>query len=169
MILVKTSFKQGGHKRRGIPMLVCLALLFLLTTQTAGALWELGGRTVADPIDGGENYSAVLYDNKNGLPISEANTIAQTEEGFLWIGCYSGLIRYDGNSFERIDADRGVGSVVRLFVDSRDRLWIGTNENGLAMMERGELRTWGEDDGLGSAKIRTIAGDENDTPPPASR
>ena len=160
---MKTSFKQGGHKRRGIPMLVCLALLFLLTTQTAGALWEPGGRTVADPIDGGENYSAVLYDNKNGLPISEANTIAQTEEGFLWIGCYSGLIRYDGNSFERIDADRGVGSVVRLFVDSRDRLWIGTNENGLAMMERGELRTWGEDDGLGSAKIRTIAGDENDT------
>ncbi len=105
----------------------------------------------------------MLYNSKNGLPTSEANTIAQTSEGFLWIGCYSGLIRYDGNTFERIDPTTGVGSVMCLFVDKLDRLWIGTNESGLAMMERGEFRLWGEEDGLGSAKIRTITGDEAGT------
>ncbi|MBE5905461.1 MAG: hypothetical protein E7277_01535 [Lachnospiraceae bacterium] len=44
-----------------------------------------------------EGYSAVLYDNTNGLPTSEANAIAETSEGFIWIGSYSGLIRYDRN------------------------------------------------------------------------
>ena len=62
-----------------------------------------------------------------------------------------------------MSAATGVGSVMCLYADSRDRLWIGTNENGLAMMERGEFRIWGEDDGLGSAKIRTITEDENGT------
>ena len=154
---------QNSHIRRGVLAFVCLAVFLLLTTPTAGAAGDPKASLAADPFSGSEDYSAVLYDNKNGLPTSEANTIAQTEEGFLWIGCYSGLIRYDGNTFERIDPATGVGSVMCLCVDSRDRLWIGTNENGLAMMERGEFRIWGEDDGLGSAKIRAIAEEEDGT------
>ena len=46
-----------------------------------------------DPIDNGEAFSAVLYNNRNGLPTSDANVIAHTREGFLWIGSYGGLIR----------------------------------------------------------------------------
>ncbi len=82
-----------------------------------------------DPIKHSTGYSAVLYNNTNGLPTSEANDIAETGEGFIWIGSYSGLIRYDGNTFERIDSTTGITSVVSLHVDSKDRLWIGTNDN----------------------------------------
>ena len=98
------------------------------------------GRTSApavDPVGQSENYSAVLYNNTNGLPTSEANAIAETEDGFLWIGSYSGLIRYDGTDFERIDSTSGIASVVSLYVDSQDRLWIGTNDSGLFMMYHG--------------------------------
>ena len=49
-----------------------------------------------DPIGINEGFSAVLYDNTKGLPTSEANAIAETSEGFIWIGSYAGLIRYDG-------------------------------------------------------------------------
>ena len=160
---MKTASVRNGRRIRGGVLFVCLAFLFLLTMQQASAAADPGQSARIDPANGREDYSAVLYDNKNGLPTSEANTIAQTDEGFLWIGSYSGLIRYDGNSFERIDSPTGVGSVMRLYVDSRDRLWIGTNENGLFMLERGEFRSWGEDEGLGSAKIRAITGDENGT------
>ena len=67
---------------------------------------------VVDPTGDGEGYAAVVYNNTNGLPTSEANAIAETKEGFLWIGSYSGLIRYDGSTFERIDSTTGVTSVV---------------------------------------------------------
>ena len=109
-----------------------------------------------DPTSKGEGYSAVLYNNMNGLPTSEANAIAETDEGFIWIGSYSGLIRYDGNTFERIDSTTGITSVVSLYVDSKDRLWIGTNDNGVAVMERGELTRYGISDGLRSSSIRSI-------------
>ncbi len=116
-----------------------------------------------DPIGRTEGFSAALYDNTSGLPTSEANAIAETSEGFLWIGSYAGLIRYDGSSFERMDSTGGLTSVKCLYVDSRDRLWIGTNDNGVAVMEKGELRKWGKLDGLKSAHTRAITEDQDGT------
>ena len=110
-----------------------------------------------------EGYSAVLYDNSNGLPTSEANAIAETSEGFIWIGSYAGLIRYDGNTFERLDSTGGISSIKCLHVDSRDRLWMGTNDNGVAVMDKGEFRFWGKMDGMKSAHTRAITEDENGT------
>lgn len=90
-----------------------------------------------DPFRQGESFSAVLYDNRSGLPTSEANAIAHTDDGFIWIGSYAGLICYDGKTFERIDADIPISNVKVLFKDSRNRLWIGTNDAGVLMMESG--------------------------------
>ena len=109
-----------------------------------------------DLVDGKEGYSSVLYDNTNGLPTSEANVIAETGEGFIWIGSYSGLIRYDGNNFERIDSTTGIASVVSLYVDSKDRLWVGTNDSGVAVLVDGEFKMYKKSDGLNSSSIRSI-------------
>lgn len=116
-----------------------------------------------DPVGKKEGFSSVLYDNTNGLPTSEANAIAETGDGFIWIGSYAGLIRYDGNTFERLDSTGGLTSIKCLFVDSRDRLWIGTNDNGVAVLEEGTLKRWGKQDGLKSAHTRDIAEDQNGT------
>lgn len=140
-------------------MLLGFVLALFLLTQTA--FGAEGESLAVDPVEESDNYSAVMYDNTNGLPTSEANAIAQTSEGFIWIGSYGGLIRYDGNTFERMDSTTGIGSVVSLHVDSTDRLWIGTNESGLALMDRGEIRFWKEEDGLTSSKVCTIEEDEN--------
>ncbi|SEQ28511.1 energy-coupling factor transport system substrate-specific component [Lachnospiraceae bacterium NE2001] len=113
-----------------------------------------------DPTGKGDGYAAVLYNNTNGLPTSEANALAETREGFIWIGSYSGLIRYDGNTFDRIDSTTGIASVVSLYVDNMNRLWIGTNDNGVAVMEDGEFTFYQEEDGLGSSSVRAIVEDK---------
>ncbi len=118
-----------------------------------------GSDQVADPSSG---YSPVLYNNTNGLPTSEANAIAQTSEGFMWIGSYSGLVQYDGNSFVRIDSSKtGITSVISLFVDSKDRLWAGTNDNGVAVFDKGEWQHFNKQNGLNSLSVRAITEDEN--------
>ena len=109
----------------------------------------------------GAKFTAILYNNRNGLPTSEANAIAQTDDGFIWIGSYSGLIRYDGKSFERIDADTPISNVRALFTDSHNRLWIGTNDAGFLMMENGQFRRWGTADGLASLSVRHFAEDSD--------
>lgn len=116
-----------------------------------------------DPTGRSEGFSAVMYNDRNGLPTSDANAIAETEEGFIWIGSYAGLIRYDGNTFERLDSTNGITSVTSLFVDSKNRLWIGTNANGFAVMERGEYRIWDRHDGLKSSSIRAFTEDSSGT------
>ena len=133
-------------------LVMSLVLALFLASQTAAADSDAVEPTV-DPVRNNDNYSAVVYNNTNGLPAAEANTIVQTSEGFIWIGCYAGLVRYDGNTFERLDSTSGVNSISSLYVDSQDRLWIGTNDNGVALMENGEFRFWDESDGLGSSKI----------------
>ena len=122
---------------------------------------ELPDEPSVDPTSKSDGYSAVLYDNTNGLPTSEANAIAETAEGFIWIGSYSGLIRYDGNSFVRVDSTTGIASVVSLYADSQNRLWVGTNDSGAAVMENSQVRMYNKADGLKSLSIRSITEDSD--------
>ena len=139
-----------------------LVLLFILMTQLGCAALADSSSLHADRhisvdiVNRTEGYSAVLYDNTNGLPTSEANAIVETGDGFIWIGSYAGLIRYDGNTFERMDSTNGISSIKCLFVDDQDRLWMGTNDNGVAVMEKGKFRMWSKLDGMKSAHTRAI-------------
>ena len=123
-----------------------------------------GSGFIIDPTAKGEGYASFLYNNTTGLPTSEANAIVQTEDGFIWIGSYGGLIRYDGNTFERMDSTTGIASVVSLFVDSRQRLWIGTNDSGAAVMTKEGITTmYKKSDGLPSFSVRCFAEDPDGT------
>ena len=150
-----------------------LACLLFTVVMAAGAVCPALGDAVqsvnasgnpnlqpaVDSIGPGAKYTAVLYNNRNGLPASEVKAIAQTDDGFIWIGSYSGLIRYDGNTFERIQADVPISNVMDLYKDSRNRLWIGTNDMGFLVMENGQFRHWGISDGLESLSVRNLAED----------
>ena len=144
--------------RRFMGLVMSLVLTCLLITF-AGVPAEAATQETFVPLGNDNEYYPVLYDNTNGLPTAEANDIAQTGEGFIWIACYAGLVRYDGNTFERLDSTAGLNSVSCLLVDDQDRLWIGTNDNGVALMTNGELRFWDEDDGLRSSKVSEIEQD----------
>lgn len=40
------------------------------------------------------------YNANNGLLTGKANTLCQTDDGYIWIGQYAGLTRYDARSFK---------------------------------------------------------------------
>ncbi len=83
-------------------------------------------------------YVVTLYNERDGLPTGEANTVLQTEDGHIWIGSYGGLLRYDGSSFRNYSMEQAItsNSIRSLFQDSKGRLWIGTNDAGVVMMEK---------------------------------
>ena len=166
--------KQTGYRHGGRILLSLLLAVSLAAGWAAFARAEAGPQPETgvlplntsgvvnrspsvDLISENGAYTAVLYNSRNGLPTSEANAIAQTGDGFIWIGAYAGLIRYDGNTFERIDDDTGISNVRCLYVDSRDRLWIGTNDAGVILLENGRFRRWTRADGLDSVSIRCFA------------
>ncbi|MBR6223899.1 MAG: HD domain-containing protein [Lachnospiraceae bacterium] len=107
----------------------------------------------------GIGYATKLYDATSGIPTSEANAVLATSDGFIWIGGYSGLIKYDGTNFVRQDSSTGVTSVNTLFEDNKGRLWVGTNDNGLVRLDRGKSSHWDYSDGLSASSVRTITED----------
>ena len=82
-------------------------------------------------------YVVTGYNEQNGLPTGEANTVIQTSDGYIWIGSYGGLIRYDGANIRNysVEGDITSSSIRALFEDSKGRLWIGTNDAGVVMLE----------------------------------
>ena len=101
-------------------------------------------------------YMEIIYDNSNGLDSSAANDVVQTRDGFIWIGTYNGLTRYDGSSFYQFPVTSGIYSVADLYVSQKGELYIGTNDSGLALYKDDKFTFWQRKDGLSSNTIRTI-------------
>ena len=76
------------------------------------------------------------YTVADGLPANEANAILQDRSGFLWVGTFGGLARFDGATFTGFlhdpgdPASLGNNAVNVLLEDRAGRLWVGT-EGGL--------------------------------------
>lgn len=81
------------------------------------------------------------------LPQNSVITLTQTRDGYLWLGTLGGLVRFDGLRFTVFDENNapGLGSsrILKLFEDSRARLWIGTANAGIAVLEQGRVTSTG--------------------------
>lgn len=106
-----------------------------------------------------ERYSSRVYNNQNGMMSSEANVIEETDDGCIWIGSYAGLTKFDGNQFVFLK-DSGISSVTAMYCDTKGRLWVGTNESGIARYENGRFRFFKTEDGLPVNSIRCFCEDE---------
>ena len=57
-----------------------------------------------------------------GAPLGGAAALAQTNDGYLWMAGPSGLYRFDGIAFERVELFAGVEMLVMLGDDQTSRL-----------------------------------------------
>lgn len=75
-----------------------------------------------------------LFTSENGLPSSAIVAVAQTPEGFIWLGGYGGLIRYDGDQFVNYEAGR-LFNITDLLCGQDGTLWIASSDSGLVKYE----------------------------------
>ncbi len=89
------------------------------------------------------SYVRREIDSDEGLPETQVNAIAQTPDGYLWLGTRRGVVRYDGLTFRLFSPEDnpalGTGLINGLVADSLGRLWIAT-AHGLAVREHGVFR-----------------------------
>jgi signal transduction histidine kinase/ligand-binding sensor domain-containing protein len=98
----------------------------------------------------------------NGLPQSSVIAMAQTHDGYLWLGTLNGLVRFDGNSFTPFDVNNTPNlpgnKIVFLFEDSKNILWVGTDNAGLCAIENGVVKNFATG---GAEKITSAFEDGN--------
>ncbi len=96
-----------------------------------------------------DSYQIKQWTTKDGLPQNSVNEIMLSSDGYLWIGTYGGLCKFDGLRFKRINhPDLKYERVISLLEDSNGNIWVGSENNGLYQLRGKEVIHYTIRDGL---------------------
>lgn len=89
-------------------------------------------------------YLMDVWTSDNDLPDSSVSALAQTQDGYLWVGTYNGLARFDGVRFVTFDPANTPAlkhaRVTALFTDPSGTLWIDTYDGSMTSFRNGIFR-----------------------------
>ncbi len=104
---------------------------------------------------------------QEGLPQNSVHAVLQARDGYLWIGTYEGLVRFNGVSFVVFDTRNTPAlksnSVWALHEDRHGTLWAATLGGGVARVRGGVFARYGVRDGLPSEYVWALAEDSEGT------
>jgi ligand-binding sensor domain-containing protein/signal transduction histidine kinase len=88
------------------------------------------------PVVCAQQLSVRHYSERDGLAYYRVHCIYQDAKGYLWIGTWGGLSRFDGYRFTSYDSGDGLGHpLINAIVEDRQgRLWVGTWGSGVARL-----------------------------------
>lgn len=105
-------------------------------------------------------YARRVWQTQDGLPEGIVQALAQTQEGYLWVGTTGGLLRFDGAQFTLFEHANNpafrADSVFCLERTVDNTLWIGTEGGGLIRYRDGVFRAYSHADGLTDDFIRVV-------------
>ncbi len=118
-----------------------------------------------DPSRAVTQYRHDAWTTREGLPQSSVESIAQTPDGYLWLGTQEGLAQFDGIRFTVFDKSNTKAlrhnRVTALLADRGGSLWVGTEGGGVARLRD---RQWTlASAGLPNPRVRCLAEDERGT------
>ena len=107
-------------------------------------------------------FTHTSWTAKDAVP-GPVRAIAQTPDGYLWLGTEAGLYRFDGLHFVAWEPSFGeqiLGSSVWSLCTSRDgSLWIGFSSGGISQLRNGHLKNYSHADGVPGGGILSIVED----------
>lgn len=109
-------------------------------------------------------YGRQSWVMENGLPQNTVHALAQTPDGYIWLGTEVGLVRFGGHSFTVFDRSSKPalpsGDIRCLHVGPDGALWVGTAD-GLVRWKNGTVKVFGTADGLPGDSIRALGETES--------
>ncbi|MEI2722865.1 MAG: two-component regulator propeller domain-containing protein [Verrucomicrobiota bacterium] len=105
-------------------------------------------------------YNVRVWQTDEGLPHNTVHAIAQTPDGYLWVGTRAGLARFDGVRFLPLD-DAAAPELKHAWITalavSRDGgLWIASESNGVTCLKDGVFTRFTATDGLPGNQIQCL-------------
>lgn len=145
--------------------LITVRTLAILAVTGAGCLCPFSLQAGLDPSKSITQYVHDVWTTESGLPQNSVLAIAQTPDGYLWLGTEEGLSRFDGVRFVTFDKGNTPGlrnnEVEALLVDHRGGLWIGTHGGGLVSLSHGVFKNFSKKDGLSNDFVHALYEDRS--------
>lgn len=82
-------------------------------------------------------YDISNWSVAEGLPQTSITSIAQDERGFLWLTTFGGLVRFDGETFERFGVGKGEAGGQRFtaVACTGSTVWVGAQDGALFRLD----------------------------------
>ena len=88
-----------------------------------------------DPERNLTQYNCQTWRRSNGLPASAVNAIAQSRDGWMWLGTSHGLVAFDGTGFRVLDPTSAENvpskAIAAIAQRAEGGLWLGLDRGGL--------------------------------------
>jgi signal transduction histidine kinase/ligand-binding sensor domain-containing protein len=88
-------------------------------------------------------YFTRTWQVEQGLPQNKVTAVVQTRDGYLWLGTYGGLARFDGVRFTVFDDNNTPelhsSRITSLFETADGTLWIGTESGDVSQYKDGHF------------------------------
>ncbi len=108
-----------------------------------------------------------VWTTEDGLPQNSVTAILQTRDGYLWLGTFGGLVRFDGVRFAVFHTGNTPGlasnRILSLYEDRAGTLWIGTEDGGLSRFRHNQFTTYTTRDGLPDNEVFSVCEDRKET------
>lgn len=107
-----------------------------------------------------------LTENDHSFPPQAVYDAIQTDDGFIWLACATGLFRYDGistKSYHAGNTSYGGNTLYEIHQDSEGNLWLPTLGEGIVKFVDGDFIHFGEEHGLPSNLYKSMAITSGDT------
>ena len=115
------------------------------------------------PASVSDDWYARAWRSDEGLPDNNVRGIAQTPDGFLWIGTVGGLVRFDGDRFDEFSPLNVEGVPVRgirtLLLDKSGRLWLSMDRGYVICSQQTSAKMLTTKDGLLTTQVQAFAED----------
>jgi signal transduction histidine kinase/ligand-binding sensor domain-containing protein len=109
-------------------------------------------------------FTHTVWSAQDGIPVP-VHAIAQTPDGYLWLGTEAGLYRFDGLHFLPWEPASGEhllsDSVLSLYVARDGRLWIGYGSGGIGVLAGSRLQNFIPGHGHPDGEILSIVEDRD--------
>ncbi len=82
------------------------------------------------------------YTVNDGMLHNQVFDVIQASDGLLWTASVGGVSSFDGSNFTHYTKEQGLSSnlVNCLYEDSKQRVWMGTLDNGVSYFENDEIK-----------------------------
>jgi len=125
----------------------------------------VAGRVVGETALETNRFSTRYWLREDGLPQNTVTAVVQTRDGYIWLGTYNGLARFDGVRFTEFASGSTPGlassRVTSLFEDKNNALWIGHEGGELTRYAGGKFEIQPVKAPWHHGKIIGIAADES--------
>ncbi len=106
-------------------------------------LWSVSAALAAQTLRPAYPDVVRRFSTHDGLPQNSVNAIVQDRDGFLWLGTFGGLARFDGSEFRVYRSLAGSGPssdrILQLLEDGSGQLWIGSEDAGVSVYRDGRF------------------------------